>query len=216
MKVIPNSAWINRNSGGNNIEHETDKLPNRDFGRLAKRQTGIPVDRKTDKPFRQTGKTVNRQTGWKRTVEVASIGVQQVEMSHVGREDRMELTIDAGAGENVMPEYMAPNTPVMQSKEAGVVYTAANGDTMPNRGRKVVKVTTNEGQSKSMNMQITDVNRALMSVAKICDAGHTVMFRDDGGVIRNNKTGEETKFRRENNVYRMTVKLNDVGFARQG
>ena len=150
-------------------------------------------------------------------MEVASVGVQEpVEMSHVGREDRMELTIDSGAGENVMPEYMAPNTPVMQSKEAGVVYTAANGDTMPNRGRKVVKVTTNEGQSKSMNMQITDVNRALMSVAKICDAGHTVMFRDDGGVIRNNKTGEETKFRRENNVYRMTVKLNDVGFARQG
>ena len=55
-----------------------------------------------------------------------------------------------------------------------------------------------------------------MSVAKICDAGHTVMFREDGGVIRNNKTGEETKFRRENNVYRMTVKLNEKGFARQG
>ena len=37
-----------------------------------------------------------------------------------------------------------------------------------------------------------------------------------GEVIRNNKTGDETKFRRENNVYRMTVKLHEEGFARQG
>ena len=87
---------------------------------------------------------------------------------------------------------------------------------MPNCGRKVVQVVTNEGQRKSMNMQITHVNRALMSVAKICDAGHTVVFKPNGGFIRNNKTGEETKFRRENNVYRMTVKLNELGFARQG
>ena len=96
------------------------------------------------------------------------------------------------------------------------MYTAANGETMPNRGCKRVKVTTKEGQLRTMNMQITDVNRALMSVAKICDAGHTVTFTTDGGVIRNNTSGEETKFRRENNVYRMTVKLNELGFTRQG
>ena len=128
----------------------------------------------------------------------------------------MELTIDSGAGENVMPGYMAPYTPVTESKEAGVMYTAANGDMMPNRGCKKVKVTTKEGQLRIMNMQITDVNRALMSVAKICDTGHTVTFTTDGGVIWNLKSGEETKFRRENNVYRMTVKLNEMGFARQG
>ena len=28
-----------------------------------------------------------------------------------------------------------------------------------------------------MNMQITDVNKALMSVARICDAGSTVVSR---------------------------------------
>ena len=96
------------------------------------------------------------------------------------------------------------------------MYTAANGEIMPNRGKKVLKVITREGQTKTMNMQVTDVNKALMSVARICDAGHTVVFKPEGGVIRNNKTGDETKFRRENNVYRMTVKLHEEGFARQG
>ena len=148
-------------------------------------------------------------------MEISTVGIEKIEVNHMGRTDHMELTIDSGAGENVMPEYMAPYTPVLESKEAGVVYTAANGDMMPNRGRKVVKVTTNEGQKRSMNMQNTDVNRALMSVAKICDAGHTVTFTSDGGVIKHNRTGEETKFRRENNVYRMTVKMDELGFARQ-
>ena len=150
-------------------------------------------------------------------MEIGSVSIRQpTEVSHIAKADQMELTIDSGAGENVMPGYMAPHTPVTESKETGVMYTAANGDMMPNRGCKRVKVATHEGQLRTMNMQITDVNRALMSVAKICDAGHTVTFNHNGGVIRNNQSGEETKFRRENNVYRMTVKLNEQGFARQG
>ena len=98
----------------------------------------------------------------------------------------------------------------MQGPEAGPQSEDSNLGT-----RKVVQVVTKEGQTRQMNMYIIDVNRALMSVAKICDAGHTVMFKTDGGVIKN-KTGEENKSRRENNVYGMTVKLKEVGFARQG
>ena len=60
------------------------------------------------------------------------------------------------------------------------------------------------------------MNKALTSVARICDAGDTVIFKKDGGIIKNNKSGEETKFRRENDVYRMTVKLHESDFARQG
>ena len=91
---------------------------------------------------------------------------------------------------------------------------------MPNRGKTGLHVITKEGQARKVNMQITDVNRALMSVAKVCDAGHEVLFRRDGGIIKNEQTGAETTFRRENNVYRMTVKLDDKkgasSFARQG
>ena len=95
----------------------------------------------------------------------------------------LEITVASGAAENVMPEYMAPETPVEYSDEqaAGVVYSAANGDLMPNRGKKSVPIITGEGQARKVNMQITDVNRALMSVATVCDAGHTVLFTDKGG-----------------------------------
>ena len=48
----------------------------------------------------------------------------------------LELTIDSGAGENVMSEHMAPRTQVQVSRgqQAGVMCTAANGEIMPKRG----------------------------------------------------------------------------------
>ena len=72
------------------------------------------------------------------------------------------------------------------------------------------------GQTKTMNMQVTDVSKALMSVARICDAGHIVVSRPEGGVTRSNKTGDETKLSRENNVYTMHVTFCEEGSARQG
>ena len=143
---------------------------------------------------------------------------REVPVNYVNDDQFLDFTVDSGAGENVMSEHMAPQVPVQHSTEqdAGVVYVAANGNTMANHGKKVLHVCTREGQLKRMNMQVTDVNKALMSVAKICDAGHTVVFKRDGGLIRNDSSGEETKFRRENNVYRLKVKLTDSGFTRQG
>ena len=211
-----------------NMDRHFPKLSNM-FGVLSESEVddvaeSEPMKVQLQKPFKvekpiaagpgNPKKTTRRR--WTK-LEVGAIGTSKfTEVSNVIPTDQMELTIDSGAGENVMPEYMAPGTPVQQSTEAGVMYTAANGDTMPNKGCKRVKVTTREGQLRTMNMQVTDVNRALMSVAKICDAGHTVTFTTDGGVIKNTRSGEETKFRRENNVYRMTVKLNEAGFTRQG
>ena len=134
------------------------------------------------------------------------------------KSDFMEITVDSGASENVMPNHLAPGTPVEHSEEQdkGTLYVAANGDLRPNRGKKNVPITTKEGQQRKINMQITDVNRALLSVAKVCDAGHTVTFTSKGGTIHNIETGEKTAFVRDRNVYRMRVRLTDTGFQRQG
>ena len=139
---------------------------------------------------------------WAKKLDINNVGCfseKEVELSTVRDDTFLQLTIDTGAGENVMSEHMVPRTPVQQ--QAGAMYTAAKEEIMPNRGKKVLKVITKEGQTKTMNMQVTDVNKALLSVSRICD--HTVVFKPEGGVIRNSKTGDETKFRCENNVYRM-------------
>lgn len=47
----------------------------------------------------------------------------------------------------------------------------ASGVSMPNRGNALVCIITKEG------------TKPLMSVPRICDAGHPVTFRKDGGGI---------------------------------
>ena len=75
-------------------------------------------------------------------------------------------------------------------------------------------------------MQVTDVRKPLMSVSKICDAGHSVTFRRDGGEIVDDRTGQMTKFNRIDDVYQLVLELpeSDVhqdmnksneGFSRQ-
>ena len=127
----------------------------------------------------------------------------------------MWLTIDSGASENVIGSQQARHVPMVPSmgSRAGVQYTTADGTTMANRGEKNIKVITDEGGQCTLRMQVTDVTKPLMSVSRICDAGHEVKFDSKGGVIRDLRTGQGTKFVRTNNVYRLHAK---APFGRQG
>ena len=130
------------------------------------------------------------------------------------------FTIDSGASENVIGPDMAPQFPTRPSKGSreGLSYVTANGSFMPNRGEKEMRVTTAEGNHCMLRMQVTDVHKPLMSVARICDAGHEVTFKRNGGVIVNEDTGASTAFARVDNVYRLCVNLSPnaaPGFTRQ-
>ena len=89
---------------------------------------------------------------------------------------------------------------------------------MPNREEKLVPVKIRGGGDCALRLQVTDVQRTLLSVSKVCDGGHEVVFRSDGGFIRhiltNKKVGE---FQRVNGVYRMEAEMEEsveTGFNR--
>ena len=136
-------------------------------------------------------------------------------------EDEMWITCDSGASEN----RMVPQCPIVLSHGSlkGDSHVAANGTVMPNIGENRVKVYTTDGGKCELHMQVTDVRRPLMSVSKICDAGHEVIFTKSGGKIVHTATGQITKFDRMDDVYRMCVRLpgpdvyrnNSSDFSRQ-
>ena len=61
---------------------------------------------------------------------------------------------------------------------------------MVNQGEQVVSSTTGSGQRCRFKLQVTDVHRPLMSVSRICDAGHRVVFEANSGYIQSVATGE--------------------------
>jgi hypothetical protein len=140
-------------------------------------------------------------------------------MRHEEGPNDLWITVDSGASENVISEKVAPQVKVQpsQGSREGVRYVTATGETMPNKGEKHLQVKTSEGHKCMLNMQVTDVKKPLMSVARICDAGHEVLFRSNGGTITHLGTGQTTKFQRIDNVYRLKVGIvNEPVFNRPG
>jgi hypothetical protein len=158
----------------------------------------------------------------KHNKKVARNPLYSLELNTVGQDegtDDLWITIDSGASENVISEKMAPQVKVQpsQGSREGVRYVTANGETMANKGEKHIQVKTSEGHKCMLNMQVTDVKKPLMSVARICDAGHEVVFRSNGGTITHTGTGQTTKFQRIDNVYRLKVGIvSEPVFRRPG
>ena len=143
------------------------------------------------------------------------------ELNAVGgsQEDGLWITVDYGASENVISELAAPEfvTKPSEGSKRRIKYIAANGSIMTNKGEKEVKVVTEEGHRCMLRMQVTDVKKPLMSVSRICDAGHKVVFTPAGGEIVHLKSGQTTKFHRIDNVYRLKVGLaKNADFAGPG
>ena len=96
-------------------------------------------------------------------------------------------------------ERMAPQFELKPSKgsRGGIKHVTANCSLMNNKGEKDVKVRTKEGHKCVMKMQVTDVQKPLMSVSRICDAGHRVVLLRDGGYTREDRTQNRVRSRRQ-------------------
>ena len=83
--------------------------------------------------------------------------------------------------EDDAPDYhiMTPSGPQRNSK-----YILPNGEIVENEGEKHVRVKTKEGHRCMIKMQVTQVRKPLMSVGKVCDEGHRVIFEQQGGIYR--------------------------------
>ena len=102
------------------------------------------------------------------------------------------ITIDSGAAETVIPEEMAKLYALMPTPAsmAGLEYESATGEPIPNLGEKKIGLCLGDGSYRKMTMQVArGVTKPLGSVSRICAAGHTVVFDDEGSFILNKQSG---------------------------
>ena len=62
-----------------------------------------------------------------------------------------------------------------------------------------------EGTVRGMVLKASPVTKPLGSVKKICQAGHTVVFDDEGSFIMNKNTGEVTGLRAEDGNFMLAA-----------
>ena len=118
---------------------------------------------------------------------------------------RNGITMDSGCSVFVVPSGWLHMFALEESvgSRNGQAYTAAakNGKPIYNEGQKLIKFTTVDGQKKKVLFQVAKVNKALASIAGICDNNNHVLFRQDGGDVILLSTGKRTPFRRVGNIY---------------
>ena len=116
--------------------------------------------------------------------------LKQIMGIHGFRDDRqqqqvwkkMSVAIDSGAAGTVMPHTMVTEYPVIETDKSrsGACYSSATGEPIPNLGEQRLPLSTEEGSLRAMMFQAAPVAKPLGSVKRIRQAGHCVVFDEDG------------------------------------
>ena len=141
------------------------------------------------------------------------------------------ITMDSGAGNNVMPRRMVIKKSEIRESEGsrrGVHYVAANDGRIPNEGEYDLNFSTVEGQEQCLTFQIAEVNKALCAVSNLVDNGFRVVFdknmktNQDTSHMLHKETGVTTRYRRTRNVWVLDAFIDgetnnkDQSFHRRG
>ena len=118
--------------------------------------------------------------------------------------ERLVMIIDSVAAKAMFPASMAIHVATVPGNKtrAGVRYTSAGRQKLPNLGEKRCLLGTEEiGTARGMTMQVANVQKALLSVSKAVDAGNRVVFDDGWSFMEDKRSGERTNTIRQGNLY---------------
>ena len=133
----------------------------------------------------------------------------------------LTITADSGAGNHVLSREDIPGYAVGESagSRAGRGFVGVSGDRIDNEGEAELNLAGPSGSFRS-TFQVAKVNRPLMSIARICDKGHTVSFCKTHASVLDSRGQEICKFLRKGNLYMIDVTLKapgrKAGFTRPG
>ena len=131
----------------------------------------------------------------------------------------MEVTVDSGACDTVMPLSMCEGINVHPSQTSikGMNCEVANGQLIPNLGeRRMEMLTPGSRKHKSITLQVADVHKPLLSISSVSDMGYECVLNKRGGWLINREAHEYIPLQGRGNLYVFTCWVRQNPFARQG
>ena len=132
---------------------------------------------------------------------------------------KVEVTVDNGACDTVMPASMCQGIYIMPSLASmrGMEYEVANGATIPNLGeRKCEIITHGSMKMKPITFQVADIHKPLLSISRAADMGYECQLSKNGGWLSNKESGDAIPLIRKGNLYVFECWLKQAPFPRQG
>ena len=121
--------------------------------------------------------------------------------------EELEMMVDSGASVTVINREMVK---AVEAKGArpNVKYEVADGSFIENMGQKTFSAVTECGVPRKMTAEVTDVSKALLSVAKIVKAGNRVVFAEGDCYIEDNATKQRIPITERNGAYVLKLWIN--------
>ena len=119
----------------------------------------------------------------------------------------LEMAVDSGASESVVSDEMLASVTTVEGEamKKGVQYEVADGTLIPNlREKKFIAVSDN-GVARQMRAQVCDVNKALLSVHRVVQAGNRVVFAASGSYVEDEQTGETMELIEKGGMYMLKL-----------
>ena len=126
----------------------------------------------------------------------------------------MVLTVDSGARDTVVPSSACSLAPLHMTNKVGVEFEVANGAVMENLGRRRVQMTDpKSGKFLNMAFRVVDVHKPLLSVSKITEWSHKVVFSKEEFYIELT-CGERLPLQSRDGVFELEVLVRSPDFTR--
>lgn len=130
-----------------------------------------------------------------------------------GEWEAIEIAVDSGATETVVGEDMLTGvrTEIGDACRRGVQYEVASGTLIPNLGEKRFVAVGEGGEIRKMIAQVCEVNKPLLSVKRMTQAGNRVVFDSEGSYVEDKQTGEVMWLREEGGMYMLKLWVKGPG-----
>ena len=112
----------------------------------------------------------------------------------------LEMAVDSGASVTVIGRNMV-NAVSASGPKPDIKYEVADGSYIENLGEKSFTAFTDVRHEHFLTAQVTDVNKALLSVSKLGSKGCKVVFDGVDSYIENKATGDWFPLEEKNGMY---------------
>ena len=134
----------------------------------------------------------------------------QLSAINSGGWEKVTLIVDSGASDTVIPPKVCRAAEIRSSSKVGTEYEVADGGVAKNLGEKLCEMKVNEGDDIGLEIafQVVDkVNKALLSVHRVCMQGHDVVFSETKGnfILLNGSTDNVIPLRTVGGTYEIDV-----------
>jgi len=151
--------------------------------------------------------------------KVSSLGIRMPEglksMEEAPEWEVLEMAMDSGASESVVNDEMLPRVETLEGEamKKGVQYEVADGTLIPNLGEKKFIAVSDNGVARQMRAQVCDVNKALLSVHRVVQAGNRVVFASSGSYVEDETAGETMELIEKGGMYMLKLWVKAQGFS---